>query len=130
MPMPEGAQYVSAIRRWWPLAVAIVAVAALMGLAVAAQRTKSYTATAKVLLGEQRQLASLLGTSDYSPDPERDLNTSLQLITLEPIAAGVIDRLQLDESPAALAGRVSTAVDRNSNIVTIAVRDADAKRAA
>jgi succinoglycan biosynthesis transport protein ExoP len=128
--MPEGAQYVAAMRRWWPLAVAIVAVAALMGLAVAAQRTTSYTATAKVLLGEQRQLGSLLGTSDYSPDPERDLNTSLQLITLEPIAAGVIDRLQLDESPAALAGRVATAVDRNSNIVTIAVRDADAARAA
>jgi capsular polysaccharide biosynthesis protein len=128
--MPEGAQYVAAMRRWWPLAVAIVAVAALMGLAVAAQQTKSYTATAKVLLGEQRQLASLLGTSDYSPDPERDLNTSLQLITLEPIAVGVIGRLDLDESAAALAGRVTTAVDRNSNIVTIAVRDADAERAA
>jgi tyrosine-protein kinase len=128
--MPEGAQYLAAVRRWWPLAVAIVAVAALMGLAVAAQRTTSYTATAKVLLGEQRQLESLLGTSGYTPDPERDLNTSLQLITLEPIAKGVVDRLELAESPAALAGRVSTAVDRNSNIVTIAVRDGDAERAA
>jgi capsular polysaccharide biosynthesis protein len=128
--MPEAAQYTAALRRWWPLAVAIVAVAALMGLAVAAQRPKSYTAEAKVLLGQDRQLDSLLGTANYSPDPERDLNTSLQLITLEPIAGGVIDSLGLHESPAALATRVTTAVDRNSNIVTISVRDATPDRAA
>ena len=128
--MPEGAQYVAALRRWWPLVVAIVAAAALAGLAVAAERPKSYTATAKVLLGQERQVDALLGTADYSPDPERDLNTSLQLITLEPIADGVIDSLRLHESPAALAARITTAVDRNSNIVAISASDSDPARAA
>jgi capsular polysaccharide biosynthesis protein len=128
--MPEGAQYIAVLRRWSPLALAIVAVATLMGLAVAAQRPKSYTADAKVLLGQDRQLDALLGTADYSPDPERDLNTSLQLITLEPIAGGVVNSLGLHESPTALAARVTTAVDRNSNIVTISVRDASPDHAA
>jgi polysaccharide biosynthesis transport protein len=128
--MPEAAQYMAALRRWWLLALAIVSVAALVGVAVAAQRPKSYTATAKVLLGQDRQLDALLGTADYSPDPERDLNTSLQLITLEPIADGVINALDLHESPAALATRVTTAVDSNSNIVAISVRDSGPERAA
>jgi capsular polysaccharide biosynthesis protein len=128
--MPEAAQYMAALRRWWPLAVAIVVVAALVGVVVAAQRPKSYTATAKVLLGQDRQLDSLLGTANYSPDPERDLNTSLQLITLEPIADGVINALDLHESSATLATRVTTAVDRNSNIVAISVRDSAPERAA
>jgi succinoglycan biosynthesis transport protein ExoP len=129
---PAGAleRYTATLRRWWLLAVAIVLVTALAALAVSAQRPTSYVATAKVLLGQQRQVDALLGNSDYSSDPERELNTSVQLITLEPIADTVRGRLGLHESPAALAGRVTTAVDRNSNIVAISVRDADAARAA
>jgi succinoglycan biosynthesis transport protein ExoP len=112
------------------LAVAIVLVAALAALSVSMQRPTSYTATAKVLLGQQRQVDALLGSSDYSSDPERELNTSVQLITLEPIAEGVRASLGLQEPAAALAGRVTTAIDRNSNIVSIRVRDGDADRAA
>jgi capsular polysaccharide biosynthesis protein/MinD-like ATPase involved in chromosome partitioning or flagellar assembly len=122
--------YSAALRRWWPLAAAIVVIAGLMGVAVAARLPKSYTATAKVLLGQQRQVDSLLGTADYSPDPERELNTSLQLITLEPIADEVSRSLGLREPGSALVGQVATAVDRNSNIVAISVRDHDPARAA
>jgi uncharacterized protein involved in exopolysaccharide biosynthesis len=82
-------RYVSTLRRWWPLAAAIVLVAMLTAVVVAMGRPKSYEATAKVLLGQQRQVEMVLGTGDYSPDPERELNTSVQLITLEPIADGV-----------------------------------------
>lgn len=123
-------RYVATLRRWWPLAVAIVVVATLAALVVSMGRPKSYEATAKVLLGQQRQVDMVLGTGDYSSDPERDLNTSVELITLEPIADGVRRALGLHESSAALVGRVTTAVDRNSNIVAISVRDAEAERAA
>jgi polysaccharide biosynthesis transport protein len=123
-------RYAATLRRWWALAAAIVVVTALAALVVSAQRPKSYVATAKVLLGQQRQVDALLGNSDYSSDPERELNTSVQLITLEPIADRVRDSLGLHESPAALVGRVTAAVDRNSNIVAISARDADAARAA
>jgi succinoglycan biosynthesis transport protein ExoP len=140
MRMPEHARpgtpaealerYVATLRRRWVLTVAIVLVAALAALAVSMQRPTSYTATAKVLLGQQRQVDALLGSGDYSSDPERELNTSVQLITLEPIADGVRAQLGLHEPAAALVGRVTTAIDRNSNIVSISVRDADAARAA
>ena len=133
MPETPGdvlAKYAVTLRRWWLLAVAIVLVAGLVGLAVAAQRPKSYVATAKVLLGQQRQVDVLLGNTDYSPDPERELNTGLELITLEAIADGVRRSLRLSEPSAALVGRVAAAVDRNSSIVTISARDPDAARAA
>jgi capsular polysaccharide biosynthesis protein len=140
MSMPEPAPsntpgqslepYVATLRRWWPLAAAIVLVATFAALVVSMARPKSYEATAKVLLGQQRQVDMVLGTGDYASDPERDLNTSVQLITLEPIADGVRRALDLNESASALVGRVTTAVDRNSNIVAISVRDAEAERAA
>lgn len=122
--------YIAALRRWWSLIVAIVVVAGLAAFGLATQRPKSYEATAKVLLGQQRQIDALLGTADYSADPERDLNTSLQLVTLEPIADSVRRSLDLDESTAAVVGRVGVAVDRNSNILTISARDADRAQAA
>ena len=123
-------RYVSTLRRSWPLAAAIVLVAMLAALAVAMARPKSYEATAKVLLGQDRQVEMVLGSGDYSPDPDRELNTSVQLITLEPIADGVRRALALQESPAALVARMTTAVDHNSHIVAITVSDADAGRAA
>jgi capsular polysaccharide biosynthesis protein len=129
-PAESLERYVATLRRRWLLTAAIVLVAALAALAVSMQRPTSYTATAKVLLGQQRQVDALLGTSDYSSDPERELNTSVQLITLEPIAEDVRASLGLHEPAAALVGQVTTAIDRNSNIVSISVRDGDAARAA
>jgi capsular polysaccharide biosynthesis protein len=127
----EGMQlYALTLRRRWRMALAIVALAAIAGFVVASLSAKSHDATAKVLLDQQRQVDALLGTSDFSPDPERDLNTGIELITLEPIADGVRRSLGLSESAATLVSKVSTKVDRNSNVVSITVSDASAARAA
>lgn len=122
--------YALTLRRRWRMALAIVALAAVAGFLVASLSAKSHDATAKVLLGQQRQVDALLGTSDFSPDPERELNTGIELITLEPIADGVRRSLGLPESASTLVSKVSTKVDRNSNIVSITVSDASAARAA
>src|SRR6188472_3226725 len=90
--------YALTLRRRWRMALAIVALAAVAGFLVASLSAKSHDATAKVLLGQQRQVDALLGTSDFSPDPERELNTGIELITLEPIADGVRRSLGLPES--------------------------------
>jgi capsular polysaccharide biosynthesis protein len=123
-------RYVATLRRQWMLAVAIVLVAAATGYVVAKLSTASYAATSKVLLDQDRHVDALLGTTGYAPDPERELNTGVLLITLEPIADDVRRSLRLDESAAALAARVSTATDRNSSIVSITARDADPRQAA
>jgi capsular polysaccharide biosynthesis protein len=122
--------YAVTLRRRWRMALAIVALAAVAGFLVASLSTKSHDATAKVLVDQQRQVDALLGTSDFSPDPERELNTGIELITLEPIADGVRRSLGLPESASTLVSKVSTKVDRNSNIVSITVSDASAARAA
>jgi capsular polysaccharide biosynthesis protein len=123
-------RYVATLRRRWMLAVGIVAVAALAGYVVASLSPTSYTATSKILLDQDRHVDAVLGTTGYAPDPERELNTGVLLITLEPIADEVRRSLDLHESAAALAARVSTATDSNSNIVSIAASDADPEGAA
>ena len=123
-------RYIPTLRRRWPMAVAIVAIAAIAGFVVSSLSPRTHDATAKVLLDQQREVDALLGTSDFSPDPERELNTGIQLITLEPIANGVRRSLGLAEPSSTLVRRVSTKVDRNSNVVSITVSDPSAGRAA
>jgi tyrosine-protein kinase len=122
--------YAAALRRWWPLALALVALAAGAGFVVAQALPKTYEATARVLLDRGREVDTLMGKSDYTTDPERDLNTGVELITLEPVAAGVRRSLGLHESVGALTARVTTAVDRSSSVVAISAHDASAAHAA
>jgi capsular polysaccharide biosynthesis protein len=129
-PGADLGRYLATLQRRWPLAAAIVVVAAIAGYLVASLSPTTYAATSKVLLDQDRHVDTLLGTTGYAPDPERELNTGVLLITLEPIAADVRRSLDLRESAAALAARVSTATDRNSTIVSITARDADPEQAA
>jgi capsular polysaccharide biosynthesis protein len=107
-----------------------VAVTAALAYAVAALSTPSYSATAKVLLDQDRQVDALLGTDGYSPDPERELNTAVLLITQQPIAERVRRSLGAGEPAGALAARVSAAADSSSSIIAITATDPDPARAA
>ena len=64
------------------------------------------------------------------PDPEREVNTNLALISLEPVADDVRRRLGLRAGTDELLGKLSAQIDRNSNVVSITVRDASAQEAA
>ena len=136
MPIPEStpadrmSTYWATLRRHTRLVAALVGAAVLAGIGVGLLAPKSYDATAKVLIGQRTQLDALLGASTYAPDPEREVNTSLELVALEPVAENVRRRLGLDVSAAALAGRLSAQIDRNSNVVSITVRDASPSEAA
>ena len=110
--------------------LAIVAITATIAYAVAAVSAASYSATAKVLLDQDRQVDALLGTDGYSPDPERELNTAVLLITQQPIAERVRRALGTSEPAGALAARVSAAADSSSSIIAITATDPDPVRAA
>jgi polysaccharide biosynthesis transport protein len=129
-PADRLSLYASTLRRRWRLALCIVVVTVLAGGAVAAQAPKTHDATANVLIGQRAQVDALLGAADYTPDPERDVNTSLELITLEPVAESVRRRLGLGIPAAALIGKVETGMDSNSNVVSITARDRSPRRAA
>ena len=81
--------YLATLRRQWLLAALVVLTATVVGFVVASAKTPSYEATAQILLDRQDPVDALLGTSAPSPDPERDLNTSVQLVGLQPIASRV-----------------------------------------
>ena len=127
---PDLGRYAATLRRHWLLVLAIVAVSATVAYGVAALSTASYSATAKVLLDQDRQVDALLGTNGYSPDPERELNTAVLLITQQPIAEQVRRTLGLDEPAGALAARVSATADSSSSIVAITATAADPEHAA
>jgi Mrp family chromosome partitioning ATPase len=122
--------YLATLRQHRWAAIGIVAVTLLAGVLVSSLAPRRYDATAKIVLGQQQQVDAVLGTAQTSADPERDLNTSVALIGLDTIAAGVRTRLRTDESPDALLAQVTTAVDGTSDIVSITARDADPERAA
>ena len=129
-PAERLSAYWATLRRRWPLAVAIVAAAVLAGVVAGLLASKSYEASAKVLVGQRAQVDALLGATDYTPDPEREINTSLELAGLEPVAESVRRRLGLRVGAGALVDKLHAEIDRNSNVVSLTIRDASAERAA
>jgi Mrp family chromosome partitioning ATPase len=122
--------YLATLRREWRLAACIVAACIVGGLVIASLSSKSYDATSKVLIGQRAQLDALLGASGYTPDPERDVNTNLAMITLEPVAESVRRSLGLGASPAELAGKITTEPEGASDVVSITARDSSPAGAA
>ena len=120
--------YWDMLRLRWRLAAAIVAVAVLAGVGAGLLAAPAYDATARVLIGQRAQVDALLGTLDYSPDREREINTSLELVGLEPVADEARRRLGLRADVP--AGTLSARVDSNSNVVSLTARDASPQRAA
>ncbi len=129
-PADRLSLYWATLRRRWGVAVGIVAACVTAGLVVGALAHKQYDATAKVLIDQRTRVDALLGASDYNSDPERDINTSVQLITQAPVADSAARKLGPGVVAGALPGKVATAVDSNSDIVSIIARDPSPERAA
>jgi capsular polysaccharide biosynthesis protein/Mrp family chromosome partitioning ATPase len=129
---PPGAlgPYIATVRREWPVIVLAVIVAGVFGYAARAAMSPGYEATAQVLVGQPQPVDALLGRPMPSADPERDLNTSVQLAGLESVATRVRRRLGLRDAPSALLGHVGIAPAGNSDIVSIVARDGDPSMAA
>jgi polysaccharide biosynthesis transport protein len=122
--------YAATLRRQWALVALAVIVAGVSGFLVSSARPHTYEATAKVLLGEQGSVDALLGAGGRSPDQERDINTSVQLVGLDSIADRVRRRTGLRVSTASLLRRVTAAIQGNTDILDITARGADPKMAA
>src|SRR4051794_14444217 len=121
-----------AIRERWKLVLLVVVVAAGLALVSSLSADKQYDATAQLLMRAQEPADALLDpTGAQRPtDPERDLNTAVELIKVGPIARTVIRQLSLRVTPDRLLDQVETQVSGTSDIVGIRVRDRDPVRAA
>ena len=123
--------YLRAIRRRWRLVALVTLVVTAVSVTVSLLGEKQYDATADLLFGRQAQVDSLLGEdSSFNNDPERTLNTDVELIKLDSVAEGVKRRLNTDLSVQDLLERVTTETSSSSDIVDLTARDTDPQRAA
>jgi len=130
VPAHQAADLFAAVRRHWPIVLAIVTVALVGAVVVTASAVKQYDATAKVLLTSGEPVEQIRSAGSRPLDSERDVNTSVELVSVESVAKSVRDELKLPDSVAALQARVRATLEGNSNVLAITVRDRAPRRAA
>lgn len=118
--------YLRAVLQRWRLVALIVALCAATALAVSLSSEKLYDATALLLLRTQEPTDALNSTGGGSSrDPERDLNTEVELIKVGPTADLVRATLELDRSRDDLLDQVEVTTSSTSDLVELRVRDPD-----
>jgi succinoglycan biosynthesis transport protein ExoP len=124
---PQLLDSVRAIRARWRLVLAIVAAVTGIAIALSVSSEKQYDATAQLLLRGEEPINALLDPTGAtrSSDPERDLNTEVELIKVGPTARTVQRTLGLRRSADHLLDQVETSTSSTSDIVRLRVRDHD-----
>jgi non-specific protein-tyrosine kinase len=118
------------VRKWIVLqAVLIVTLAAV---AVSLIQPRTYQGEAKVLISEKDTGAALFGTvlPELSSQPERGLQTQVQLVQLRPLAEQTIRKLDLQTTPDDLLERVAVSSVAQTNLISVKADDENQKRAA
>lgn len=128
----ELRDYMNVVRtRKWIIIQAVVIVT-LTALAVSFLQPRSYEGSAQVLISEKGSSAAIFGDllPSLSAQPERAMQTQVQLMQIRPIAEATIKKLDLQMTPEALLERVTVAAVGQTNLVKITATDADAEKAA
>jgi succinoglycan biosynthesis transport protein ExoP len=117
-------------RRW--LIILVTATATIVAVGVSLILPKQYLGEVNVLVSDRNTGVALVGSplSGGSDQPERDLQTQVQLMQQRPLATKVIQALKLDDTSETLLKRVKITADGQASIVTIDVTDVDPGRAA
>ena len=129
---PQLLDSVRAVRGRWRLVLAVVFIATGLAFVLSLSSEKQYDATAQLLLRGAEPINALLDPSgnSSSSDPERDLNTEVELIKVGPTAHAVRRSLGLRRSTDDLLDQVQTETSATSDIVRLRVRDPDPALAA
>ena len=128
----ELRDYMQVIRaRKWVIIQAVVIVT-LTALAVSYLQPSSYEGTAQVLVSEKGSSAAVIGDllPQLSAQPERAMQTQVQLIQIRPIAEAAIKKLNLQITPDELAKRVSVTTVGQTDLVKITATAGDPAQAA
>jgi succinoglycan biosynthesis transport protein ExoP len=131
-PVDRLSDLLRIVRRRWLLIVFLTAVVTAAAVAVSLRSAREYEATAKLLLGQSQGIDALVTgqPSTGSSDPERDINTHVELVTVDGVARAVKGELALPDDVDSLSRRAHASVEGNSNIIQLSVRDRNPRRAA
>ncbi len=127
----ELRDYLNVVRaRKWVIIQAVVIVT-LVAVVVSVIQAPSYESEARVLISEKDTGSALLGMSlsEFS-QPERGLQTQVQLMQVRPLLENTVRKLGLGITPDQLAGRVNISGVGQTNIVSIKATSGDAQTAA
>lgn len=124
--------YLNVIRaRKWVIIQAIVIVT-LVAVVYSVIQAPTYESEARVLISEKDAGAAIFGSvlAEFSSQPERGLQTQVQLMQVRPLLENTIRTLDLGMTPDQLAGRVTISAVGQTNIVSVKVTHGDAQTAA
>ena len=128
----ELRDYLNVLRaRKWVIVQAAV-ICTLIAVAVSLFQQPLYQGEARVLVTSQDAGAAIVGTvlGDLSGQPERSLQTQVQLIQLRPLAETTVRALGLQEAPDELLKHIEVSSAGQTNVVVITATDPSAERAA
>jgi receptor protein-tyrosine kinase len=124
VPAQQLSRYLQALRRRSWIVAAVVVIAAGAAFAVSLTTQKKYDATAKVLVTNSDPANAILAFQPtQSNDPERDMNTDVALVTLEPVADRAQRRLDTTLSTSTLLGEIRAGTAGTTNVISITARD-------
>jgi uncharacterized protein involved in exopolysaccharide biosynthesis len=124
VPARRAASNLRTIGRFWWAILVCVLLATAVGYGLSARQPHRYDATAKVLLTNSEPVNVLeRRTPGPSLDPERDLNTNVDLVKLTTVASAVRAQLHLPLRLTDLLREVQAAPEGTSNVIAITARD-------
>lgn len=96
-------------------------VVAAVALAVSLVQPPTYESEARVLISEKDTGAAIFGQvlPELSSQPERALQTQVQLVKVRPVAEAAIKRLDLQETPDRVMNRLTVAAIGQTNVIAI-----------
>lgn len=117
----ELRDYLNVIRARRGVILLATIIVTLVALAVSMLQPPTYESQAKVLISEKDTGAAIFGTvlPELSSQPERALQTQVQLVEVRPIAEATIKKLGLEETPEELLARIEVSGVGQTNVIAI-----------
>jgi capsular polysaccharide biosynthesis protein len=125
----ESVDYLRSVLRRWQTVVLLGILGGLLGYAYAATQPAMYRATSSVFVSSPRGETTNELVQGYT-FTEKLVQSYAQLAVMPAVLQPVIDSLELDMTPAALAAKVSASTPLNTVIVEVTVVDPSPERSA
>jgi succinoglycan biosynthesis transport protein ExoP len=118
----ELRDYIGIIRRrkWYIIVPATVIVVATLVASVLT--TPIYQASTDIMIALSSQSAAVADVAVPAVDPQRELQTQMQVILSKPVAEEVVRRLGLNTGPEAIQSRIGAQILGQTNIIRVTAR--------
>jgi capsular exopolysaccharide synthesis family protein len=121
----ELADYLRALRKSWPHALAVVLLAVALAGVLTLRSTKIYTSSVTLFVSTSGSAQNVASLYDGGLAAQQRVQSYADLVSSERVATEVIRRLRLDDSPSDLASRISGHAVTDTVLLRASVRDHD-----